>query len=109
MRALSLLVFLCLAAAAPAGVEKLRISYASISGNTAIVTYVTERAGLFKKYNLDTQIILITGGPAAVSALINDDVEPFVPLLAELGAPVIEKTAGGRIKFRDPDGLIVEL
>jgi catechol 2,3-dioxygenase-like lactoylglutathione lyase family enzyme len=38
-----------------------------------------------------------------------DDVESFLPLLAELGAPVIEKTAGGRIKFRDPNGLIVEL
>src|SRR3954471_10233679 len=38
-----------------------------------------------------------------------DDVEGFLPVLAELGAPVIEKTAGGRIKFRDPNGLIVEL
>src|ERR1051325_8996613 len=75
MRSFSLLLFLCLASAAPAGAEKLRISYASVSGNTAIVTYVTERAGLFKKYNLDTEIILITGGPAAVSALINGDVD----------------------------------
>ena len=55
--------------------EKLRISNASVSGNTAIITYVTERAGLFKKYGLDTELILITGGPAAVSALINSDVD----------------------------------
>src|SRR5262249_8385035 len=73
MRALCLVFLLGLAA--PAGAEKLRISYASVSGNTAIVTYVTERAGFFKKYNLDTEIILITGGPAAVSALINGDVD----------------------------------
>jgi len=38
-----------------------------------------------------------------------DDVESFIPVLAELGAPVIERTAGGRIKFRDPNGLIIEL
>ena len=38
-----------------------------------------------------------------------EDVESFLPLLAELGAPVIERTAGGRIKFRDPNGLVVEL
>jgi NitT/TauT family transport system substrate-binding protein len=80
MRALCLVLLLCVAA--PAGAEKLRISYASVSGNTAIVTYVTERAGLFKKYNLDTEIILITGGPAAVSALINGDVD------LDLRAPV---------------------
>jgi NitT/TauT family transport system substrate-binding protein len=67
------LVSLCLPA--QAGAEKLRISYASVSGNTAVVTYVTQRAGLFKKYGLDTELILITGGPAAVSALINSDVD----------------------------------
>ena|SRR5436190_24233460 len=38
-----------------------------------------------------------------------EDVEAFLPVLAELGAPVIEKTAGGRVKFRDPNGLVVEL
>ena len=81
MRALSLLLFVCLAAST-ADAEKLRISYASVSGNTAIVTYVTERAGLFKKYGIDTELILITGGPAAVSALINGDVD------LDLRAPV---------------------
>jgi ABC-type nitrate/sulfonate/bicarbonate transport system substrate-binding protein len=81
MRALSLVLFLSFAASTAAA-EKLRISYASVSGNTAIVTYVAERAGLFKKYNLDTEIILITGGPAAVSALINGDVD------LDLRAPV---------------------
>jgi NitT/TauT family transport system substrate-binding protein len=81
MRALSLVLFLCFAASTAAA-EKLRISYASVSGNTAIVTYVTERAGLFKKYGLDTELILITGGPAAVSALINGDVD------LDLRAPV---------------------
>src|SRR4051794_37384638 len=80
---LSLLALLFLALAArEAGAERLRVSYASVSGNTAIVTYVTERAGLFKKYGLDTELILITGGPASVSALINGDVD------LDLRAPV---------------------
>jgi ABC-type nitrate/sulfonate/bicarbonate transport system substrate-binding protein len=68
-------VLLFLGLYAQARAEKLRISYASVSGNTAVITYVTERAGLFKKYGLETELILITGGPAAVSALINNDVD----------------------------------
>jgi len=60
---------------APVNAEKLRISYASVTGNTAVITYVAQRAGLFEKYGLDTEIILITGGPAAVSALLNGDVD----------------------------------
>ena len=58
-----------------ASAEKLRVSYASVTGNTAVVTYVAQRAGLFEKYGLDVEIILITGGPAAVSALLNGDVD----------------------------------
>src|SRR5262249_39300236 len=57
------------------GAEKLRISYASVTGNTAVITYVAQRAGLFEKYGLDVEIILITGGPAAVSSLMNGDVD----------------------------------
>lgn len=60
---------------APVNAEKLRISYASVTGNTAVITYVAQRAGLFEKYGLDTEIILITGGPAAVSGLLNGDVD----------------------------------
>jgi ABC-type nitrate/sulfonate/bicarbonate transport system substrate-binding protein len=68
-----LLIFFCLPSAANA--EKLRVSYASVTGNTAVVTYIAQRAGLFEKYGLDVEIILITGGPAAVSALLNGDVD----------------------------------
>jgi len=55
--------------------EKLRVSYASVTGNTAVLTYIAQRAGLFEKQGLDVEIILITGGPAAVSALLNGDVD----------------------------------
>lgn len=62
--------------------DKLRISYASVTGNTAVISYIAHRAGLFAKYGLDTELILITGGPAAVSALLNGDVD------ADLRAPI---------------------
>jgi ABC-type nitrate/sulfonate/bicarbonate transport system substrate-binding protein len=62
--------------------EKFRISYASVTGNTAVLTYIAQRAGLFEKQGLDVEIILITGGPAAVSALLNGDVD------LDLRAPV---------------------
>jgi ABC-type nitrate/sulfonate/bicarbonate transport system substrate-binding protein len=68
-------ILACLLAAPAFGAEKLRISYASVTGNTAVITYVAQRAGLFEKYGLDVEIILITGGPAAVSALLNGDVD----------------------------------
>ena len=55
--------------------EKLRVSYASVTGNTAGITYIAQRAGLFEKQGLDVEIILITGGPASISALLNGDVD----------------------------------
>jgi ABC-type nitrate/sulfonate/bicarbonate transport system substrate-binding protein len=55
--------------------DKLRISYASVTGNTAGITYVAQRAGLFEKQGLDVELILITGGPASISALLNADVD----------------------------------
>lgn len=62
--------------------DKLRISYASVTGNTAVIAYIGHRAGVFSKHGLDTELILITGGPAAVSALLNGDVD------ADLRAPI---------------------
>jgi ABC-type nitrate/sulfonate/bicarbonate transport system substrate-binding protein len=55
--------------------DKLRISYASVTGNTAGITYIAQRAGLFEKQGLDVELILITGGPASISALLNGDVD----------------------------------
>src|ERR1041385_1181819 len=37
----------------PSAAEKLRISYASVTGNTAGITYIAQRAGLFEKQGLD--------------------------------------------------------
>jgi hypothetical protein len=38
-----------------------------------------------------------------------DDVESFVPLLAESGCACYRKDRRGRIKFRDPERIDVEL
>jgi ABC-type nitrate/sulfonate/bicarbonate transport system substrate-binding protein len=69
-----LFTFLLTAAPAPA-LDKLRVSYASVTGNTAGITYIAQRAGLFEKQGLDVELILITGGPASISALLNGDVD----------------------------------
>jgi ABC-type nitrate/sulfonate/bicarbonate transport system substrate-binding protein len=64
-----LLLSINIAAPVAFAVDNLRVSYASVTGNTAVITYIAQRAGLFEKQGLDVEIILITGGPAAVSAL----------------------------------------
>lgn len=75
-------ISLVLIAAQSFAADKLRISYASVTGNTAVIAYIGQRAGLFSKHGLESELILITGGPAAVSALLNGDVD------ADLRAPV---------------------
>jgi ABC-type nitrate/sulfonate/bicarbonate transport system substrate-binding protein len=71
----SWLLAIILVAAPAFAVDKLRISYASVTGNTAGITYIAQRAGLFEKQGLDVELILITGGPASISALLNADVD----------------------------------
>ena len=71
----SLILSILFATPLASAAEKLRISYASVTGNTAGITYIAQRAGLFEKQGLDVEIILITGGPASISALLNGDVD----------------------------------
>jgi ABC-type nitrate/sulfonate/bicarbonate transport system substrate-binding protein len=64
-------VLLLLASAA--GAEPLRIAYTSI----AVVygpLWVTQDAGIFKKYNIDPELLYIGGGPPSLQALIAGDV-----------------------------------
>src|SRR5918996_446752 len=56
-----------------AGAEPLRIAYTSI----AVVygpLWVTRDAGIFKKYNIDPELLYIAGGPPSLQALIAGDV-----------------------------------
>jgi ABC-type nitrate/sulfonate/bicarbonate transport system substrate-binding protein len=56
-----------------AGAEAVRIAYTSI----AVVygpLWVTRDAGIFKKYNIDPELLYIAGGPPSLQALIAGDV-----------------------------------
>jgi NitT/TauT family transport system substrate-binding protein len=53
--------------------EKIRIAYSSISGNTAPL-WVTQDRGFFRKYGLDVELVFIAGGSTAAQALVSKDV-----------------------------------
>ena len=55
-------------------VEKIRISHSAISGSQAVL-WVTYDAGFFRKYDLEPQIIYISGGPPNIAALVSGDVD----------------------------------
>jgi ABC-type nitrate/sulfonate/bicarbonate transport system substrate-binding protein len=56
-----------------AGAESLRIAYTSI-GLVYGPLWVTKDAGIFKKYNIDPELLYIAGGPPSLQALIAGDV-----------------------------------
>ena len=56
-----------------AGAEPLRIAYTSI-GVVYGPLWVTRDAGIFKKYNIDPELLYIAGGPPSLQALIAGDV-----------------------------------
>ncbi len=61
--------------AAPAwSLDRVRISYSVISGSQAIL-WVIQDAGIFRKYDLEPQIVFISGAPPNIAALISGDVD----------------------------------
>src|SRR5215510_9152850 len=56
-----------------AGAEPLRIAYTSI-GLVYVPLWITKDAGIFKKYNIDPELLYIAGGPPSLQALIAGDV-----------------------------------
>ena len=59
--------------AEPALAQTIKVPYVSISGFQAPL-YLGERAGLFKKYQLDAQLIYMPGGSLIVQTLLSGDV-----------------------------------
>lgn len=49
--------------------ERFNMSHSALTGSQAIL-FVTRDAGIFRKYNLDPQIIYITGAPPNIAALL---------------------------------------
>jgi ABC-type nitrate/sulfonate/bicarbonate transport system substrate-binding protein len=54
--------------------DKIQIAHSALSASQAIL-YVTRDAGIFRKYDLDPQIVYIVGGPTNTAALISGSVD----------------------------------
>ena len=67
------ILFLCRPAAAQK-LETLNASYASITGSR-IPLWIAQDAGLFEKYGLNVNLVVIAAGTAAIGALASGDVE----------------------------------
>jgi len=55
-------------------VDRFPLAHSALSASQAIL-YVTKEAGIFRKYDLDPQIIYIVGGPTNTAALISGSVD----------------------------------
>jgi NitT/TauT family transport system substrate-binding protein len=55
-------------------VDRIQIAHSALSASQAIL-YVTRDAGIFRKYELDPQIVYIVGGPTNTAALISGSVD----------------------------------
>ncbi len=64
-------------------VQKLRITYASIGGQT-LYLWIAQKEGIFHKHGIEAEIIYVPGSSAAVMGLISGDVQAAI-----LGGPSI--------------------
>lgn len=69
--ALLLVVLTCGGARA---LDRIQIAHSALSASQAIL-YVTRDAGIFRKYDLEPQIVYIVGGPTNTAALISGSVD----------------------------------
>jgi NitT/TauT family transport system substrate-binding protein len=63
----------CFALAATASAQALRISYSGVSGQNLAI-WVTHEAGLFKKYGLNPELLMIAGGVTNIQALLAGEI-----------------------------------
>ncbi len=73
-----------------AALEKITVSYGSISGTQSPVWVAKER-GLFEKYGLDVRLVYISGGPRSVMALLGGSVQ----FVIHSALPSLEANLGG--------------
>ena len=78
----------------PAHAENLHMSYAGTSGYN-VPFWVTQEAGLFIKYGLPSELLLISGGSTSVQALLANELQfvnagatPAIQAILQ-GAPVV--------------------
>lgn len=80
---------------APLSAEPLRIGYTSI-GMVDGPLWLTQEAGIFKKHNLEAELVYIAGGPPSTQALIAGDVQIA---FTAAGAVVSANLAGSDVVF----------
>jgi len=61
---------------------------------------VMRKAGLFKKYGLDVDLVYIQGSPILTAAMVSGQ----VPLSFLGGAAIVASAVGGPIRFTSPAG-----
>ena len=73
---LALLIFFAVSAISDArDLPLVRIGQSSIT-DVQVASIVTQQAGIFGKYGLDTELVLLQGGPLTVQALISGSIDP---------------------------------
>jgi len=85
-------ILLLLAAAAPAfaTLERVKVGTASITAST-LPLWIAEEQGIFRKYEIDSQTILIRGGPTMLASLVTGDVQ----VSYTTGVPFLGAAAAG--------------
>src|SRR5215470_1494612 len=74
MRLIAYAVFGSLFCTHLCGAETLRMSYAGTSGYN-VPFWVTQDAGLFKKYGLPSELLLISGGSTNIQGLLANEIQ----------------------------------
>ena len=55
-------------------VDRVNVSHSAVSGSQAVL-FVTRDAGFFKKYDLNPQIIFVSGAPPNIAALVSGEID----------------------------------
>jgi ABC-type nitrate/sulfonate/bicarbonate transport system substrate-binding protein len=89
-RCLIVFLFVFAFARAAAGKDRLAIGYTAITGIKAGL-WIAEEAKLFDKYNIETDLILITSGSKMVQAMLGGD----LPFAAAAGNAAVDASLAG--------------
>lgn len=86
----SILIIIFAAALPASASERVKVGTASITAST-LPLWIAEEQGIFRKYDIDVQTILIRGGPTMLASLVTGDVQ----LSFTTGVPFLGAAAQG--------------
>ena len=70
--------------------KEIRLVYSSITASQSVV-FVAREAGIYRKHGLDVQLVFVSSGSRAISALIAGE----TPFLFSAGSPAVSAALGG--------------